>query len=214
MRKFLLAVVAGISLLLGGCGYNDIQSKDEAVKAAWSEVLNQYKRRSDLIPNLVSTVEQASIQEKSILSDVVNARAKATSIQVNAESLTDPAKVQAFQKAQGELSVALGRLLAVTENYPQLQSIAGYKDLRAQLEGTENRITVARNRYIKGVQDYNTFIRQIPQNLTAMVFGYKEKPQFSVENEAAISNAPNVGDMFKKPAPAAQPAAPAPAPSK
>jgi LemA protein len=214
--RIVLALIAStFVLMLTGCGYNDIQAKDEAVKAAWSEVLNQYKRRSDLIPNLVNTVQGFAQQEQAILIGVTQARAKATSINVDAGSLNDPEKIKQFQAAQGELSQALGRLLVVSENYPQLKSDANFRDLMAQLEGTENRVTVARQRYITSVQDYNTFIRQIPQNLTAMAFGYKEKPSFTVENEKAISDAPKV-DFSPKQAPAApapRPPAPAPAPA-
>src|SRR4249919_1286551 len=175
--------------LLSGCGYNQIQQKDEATKAAWSEVLNQYKRRADLIPNLVNTVKGYAAQEREVLIRVTEARAKVGQIQVNADDAESLAK---FQAAQGELSGALSRLMVVTENYPNLKSDQSFRDLQAQLEGTENRITVARGRYITSVQDYNTYIRQFPQNFTAKMFGHKEKPNFSVENEAQISNAPTV----------------------
>ena len=175
--------------LLSGCGYNQIQQKDEATKAAWSEVLNQYKRRADLIPNLVNTVKGYAAQEREVLIRVTEARAKVGQIQVNADDAESLAK---FQAAQGELSGALSRLMVVTENYPNLKSDQSFRDLQAQLEGTENRITVARGRYITTVQDYNTYIRQFPQNFTAKMFGHKEKPNFTVENEAAISNAPSV----------------------
>ncbi len=202
-RSFLiLALVA----MLSGCGYNSIQQKDETVKAGWSEVLNQYKRRADLIPNLVKTVQGYAQHEAKVLTDVTNARAKVGQIQVNAD---DAASLQQFQAAQGELSSALSRLLVVTENYPNLKSDQSFRDLQAQLEGTENRITVARGRYIQAVQDYNTFVRSFPQNLTAMIFGYKQKPNFTVENEAQISEAPSV-DFGAPPAPA--PAAPTPPP--
>ncbi|MGO4551602.1 LemA family protein [Lysobacter sp. 2RAF19] len=186
LRALLLVFVL---TLLSGCGYNQIQQKDEATKAAWSEVLNQYKRRADLIPNLVNTVKGYAAQEKEVLIRVTEARAKVGQINVNAE---DAASLAAFQKAQGDLSQALSRLMVVTENYPNLKSDQSFRDLQAQLEGTENRITVARGRYITSVQDYNTYIRQFPQNFTAKMFGHKEKPNFTVENEAAISNAPSV----------------------
>ena len=192
--------------LLSGCGYNQIQQKDEATKAAWSEVLNQYKRRADLIPNLVNTVKGYAAQEREVLIRVTEARAKVGQIQVNADDAESLAK---FQAAQGELSGALSRLMVVTENYPNLKSDQSFRDLQAQLEGTENRITVARGRYITTVQDYNAYIRSFPQNLTAMLFGAKQKPNFSVENEAQISNAPSVD--FGQAAPA--PAVPAPAPA-
>src|ERR1700719_2318196 len=177
---------------LSGCGYNAIQTQDEQIKSAWSEVLNQYQRRADLIPNLVNTVKGYAAQESSVLLGVTQARAKVGCIQATPEVLNDPAAFQKFQAAQGELSNALSRLLVVTENYPQLKSDALFRDLMAQLEGTENRITVARNRYIKAVQDYNVTIRSFPTNLTAMTFGYKEKPNFTVENEKEISTAPKV----------------------
>jgi LemA protein len=188
--RALLAVV--LASLLAGCGYNDIQSKDEAVKAAWSEVLSQYQRRADLIPNIVNTVKGEANFEQETLTRVIEARAKATSIQATPELVNDPAALQKFQQAQGELSSALSRLMVVVEKYPDLKTNAGFQDLRTQLEGTENRITVARNRYIKSTQDYNVLVRQFPVNLTAMVFGYKEKAQFAVENEAAISKPPTV----------------------
>ena len=187
--------------LLSGCGYNQIQQKDEATKAAWSEVLNQYKRRADLIPNLVNTVKGYAAQEREVLIGVTEARAKVSQINVNAD---DAASLAQFQQAQGELSQALSRLLVVTENYPNLKSDQSFRDLQAQLEGTENRITVARGRYIQTVQDYNTYIRSFPQNLVAMMFGYKQKPNFTVENEQQIQQAPNVD--FGAPAP--QPATP------
>jgi LemA protein len=177
---------------LAGCGYNEIQSRDEGVKAAWAEVLSQYQRRADLIPNIVNTVKGEANFEQETLTRVVEARAKATSIQATPELVNDPAALQRFQQAQGELSSALSRLLVTVENYPNLKANQGFQDLRTQLEGTENRIGVARNRYIKAVQDYNVFIRQIPQNLTAMVFGYKEKAQFAVDNEAELKKAPTV----------------------
>lgn len=205
-RSFLILALAA---LLSGCGYNAIQQKDEAVKAGWSEVLNQYKRRADLIPNLVKTVQGYAQHEAKVLTDVTNARAKVGQIQVNAD---DAASLQQFQAAQGELSSALSRLLVVTENYPNLKSDQSFRDLQAQLEGTENRITVARGRYIETVQGYNTFVRSFPQNLTAKLFGYKEKPNFTVENEAQISEAPTVdfGNTPPPPAPPAPPPPPAP----
>jgi LemA protein len=186
MRVVLLMVLAA---LLSGCGYNQIQQKDEAVKAGWSEVLNQYKRRSDLIPNLVNTVKGYAAQEQQVLIGVTQARAKVGQINVNPD---DAASLQQFQAAQGELSSALSRLLVVTENYPNLKSDQAFLSLQTQLEGTENRITVARGRYIQLVQDYNTYIRSFPQNLVAMIFGYKPKPNFTVENEQQIQNAPSV----------------------
>jgi LemA protein len=199
MKKKILAVLMlVVSLTLGGCGYNTIQTQDEAVKAAWSEVVNQYQRRADLIPNLVKTVERFAAQEQSVLVGVTEARARATSIQVTPEVLNDPAALQRFQAAQGGLTQALKSLLMVTENYPQLKSDQNFRDLQAQLEGTENRIAVARNRYIAAVQEYNGTIRQFPSNLTAMLFKYEVKPNFTVENEAAISQAPAV--EFSKPA--------------
>ena len=183
-----LAGVLGIS----GCGYNDFQRLDEQVKASWSEVLNQYQRRADLIPNIVNTVKGEAGFEQETLTKVIEARAKATSIQVTPETLNNPEAFNKFQQAQGELSSALSRLIAVSENYPNLKANQGFQDLRVQLEGTENRITVARNRYIKAVQDYNVTVRSFPTNLTAMAFGYKEKPNFAVANEKEISTAPKV----------------------
>ncbi len=192
MRKLFVAATLLGTLLLSGCGYNAMQSQDETIKASWAEVLNQYQRRADLVPNLVQTVKGFAAQEQAVLIGVTEARAKATSVRVDAASINDPAKLRAFQAAQGELSGALGRLLVVTENYPQLKSDQGFRDLQAQLEGTENRITVARNGYIEAVRSYNTTVRSFPSNLTAMMFGLKEKPSFTVENEAAISAAPKV----------------------
>lgn len=180
------------ALLLSGCGYNALQSGDEQVKAAWAEVLNQYQRRADLIPNLVSTVKGFAEQEKDVLTRVTEARARVGAIQATPELINDPQAFSRFQSAQGELSGALSRLLVVTENYPQLKSDANFRDLQAQLEGTENRIAVARNRYIRAVQDYNVTVRAFPTNLTAMVFGHVVKPGFTVENEAEISRAPKV----------------------
>jgi LemA protein len=203
-RLLLILVLAS---LLSGCGYNQIQQKDEAVNAGWSEVINQYKRRSDLIPNLVNTVKGYAAQEKSVLIGVTEARAKVSQINVNAN---DAASLAQFQQAQGELTSALSRLLVVTENYPNLKSDQSFRDLQAQLEGTENRITVARGRYIQLVQDYNTYIRSFPQNLVAKMFGYKTKPNFTVENVQQIQQAPTVD--FGQPAPPApQPQQPAPA---
>ena len=181
-----------MAALLSGCGYNQFQTKDEATKAAWSEVVNQYQRRADLIPNLVNTVKGYASHEKDTLEAVTRARAAATSMQVTPEVLNDPAALEKFQKLQGDVSSALSRLLVVTENYPNLKADAGFRDLQSQLEGTENRITVARNRYITSVQDYNVMARSFPNNLTAMVFGYKVKPNFTVENEKAISTVPTV----------------------
>ncbi|WP_295863775.1 LemA family protein [uncultured Xanthomonas sp.] len=201
--------LAALAVLLSGCGYNAIQQKDQAVKAGWSEVLNQYKRRADLVPNLVNTVKGYADQERQVLTDVTNARARVGQVQVNAD---DAASLQQFQQAQGQLSSALSRLLVVSENYPNLKSDQAFRDLQAQLEGTENRITVARGRYIQAVQDYNTYILSFPQVLTAKMFGYKEKPNFSVENEAQISEAPavNFGGQPAS-APRQQPQQPAPA---
>lgn len=184
--------------VLTGCGYNTFQSQDEQIKAAWSEVVNQYQRRTDLIPNLVNTVKAYAQQEKDVFIQVTEARAKVGAIQMTPELANNPEALQKFQAAQGELSGALSRLLVVSENYPQLKSDANFRDLQAQLEGTENRITVARNRYIQAVEAYNVTTRSFPSNLTAMVFGYKPKPNFTVENEKAISTAPKVD--FSQPA--------------
>ena len=178
--------------LLSGCGYNQFQAKDEATKAAWAEVVNQYQRRADLIPNLVNTVKGYATHEKDTLEAVTRARAAATSFQITPEVLTNPEAFQKFQQVQGELSGALSRLMAVSENYPQLKADASFRDLQSQLEGTENRITVARQRYIAAVQDYNVTVRSFPTNLTAMMFGYQPKPSFTVENEKSISTAPTV----------------------
>lgn len=180
------------ALILSGCGYNTIQTTDEQVKAAWSEVLNQYQRRADLVPNLVNVVKAEANFEQETLTKVVEARSKATSIQATPELIDDPEAFNKFQQAQGELSGALSRLLLITENYPNLRANQGFRDLQAQLEGTENRITVARNRYIKSVQEYNVTVRSFPNNLTAMVMGYDTKPNFTVENEAEISRPPTV----------------------
>jgi LemA protein len=189
-----------VAAAMSGCGYNTIQSQDEEVKGAWSEVVNQYQRRSDLIPNLVKTVQGFADQEKEILLGVTEARSKVGGIQATPELVNDPAALDRFMKAQGEMTSALSRLLVVAENYPQLKSDQNFRDLQAQLEGTENRITVARNRYIKSVQTYNTHIRQFPVNLTAMVFSYKEKANFTVENEAAIAKPPQVDFGKSQPA--------------
>ena len=200
MRKllnFLTNFLAPVSLLisvsmLGGCGYNTLQSTDEQVQSSWSEVLNQYQRRADLIPNLVNTVKGFAAQEKEVLLGVTEARSKAGSIQVSPELIDDPEAFARFQNVQSELTSALSRLLAIAENYPQLKSDANFRDLQAQLEGTENRIAVARNRYIKTVQEYNVTVRSFPSNLTAMMFGFKVKPNFTVENEKALSTPPAV----------------------
>ncbi len=199
MRKLAGFVAIVATLLLGGCGYNDLQRQDEGITAAWSEVLNQYQRRADLVPNLVSTVKGYAAQEERVLTEVTNARASVGSIRATPELINDPAAFQKFIQAQNQLQGALSRLLLVTENYPQLKSDALFRDLTAQLEGTENRITVARNRYIKSVQEYNTTVRQFPTNLTAMVFKMEVKPNFTVANEAAISAPPKV-DFDKAPA--------------
>ena len=181
-----------ICLLLSGCGYNTLQTQDEQVKSAWSEVINQYQRRADLIPNLVNTVKGYAAQEQQVLIGVTEARAKVGSIQATPELVNDPQALAKFQAAQGDLSNALSHLMAVVENYPQLKSDQNFRDLQAQLEGTENRITVARNRYIQAVQGYNVTVRTFPANLTAMMFGYKPKPNFTVENEAAVAKPPTV----------------------
>jgi LemA protein len=216
MRKLVLGLAAFAGLAVSGCGYNAMQTQDEQIKSAWSEVLNQYQRRADLIPNLVNTVKGYAAQESSVLLGVTEARAKVGSIQATPELVNDPAAFAKFQAAQGELSSALSRLLVVTENYPQLKSDQNFRDLQAQLEGTENRITVARNRYIQAVQNYNVTVRSFPGNLTAMIFGYKPKPNFAVENEAVISKPPPVDFAAPVPAPPPPPAAapvPAPAPA-
>jgi LemA protein len=198
MRILKVTTVLVASLFLSACGYNTLQLQDEEVKSAWSEVVNQYKRRADLIDNLVNTVKGFAAQEQSVLVGVTEARAKASQIQVNAD---DPASLAQFQAAQGELGGALSRLLVTVENYPQLKSDQNFRDLQAQLEGTENRITVARNRYIQAVQNFNVTVRQFPTNLTAMLFGFKVKPNFTVENEAQIAQPPKV-DFGAAPAPA------------
>ena len=192
MRKYLIGLLAIAAVLLSGCGYNQIQSQDEQVTSSWSEVLNQYQRRADLIPNLVSTVKGEAKFEQDTLTKVVEARSKATSIQATPDLVNNPEAFQKFQQAQGQLTSALSRLLVVSENYPSLRANQGFRDLQAQLEGTENRITVARNRYIKSVQEYNVTIRSFPSNLTAMVFGYKAKANFAVENEKELASPPSV----------------------
>jgi LemA protein len=205
MRMSMFGLILSGAALLSGCGYNSMQAQDEQIKSAWSEVLNQYQRRADLIPNLVSTVKGYAAQEQQVLLGVTEARSKVGSIQATPELVNDPEAFAKFQAAQGQLTSALSRLLVVTENYPQLKSDQNFRDLQAQLEGTENRITVARNRYIQAVQNYNITVRSFPGNLTAMMFGYKPKPNFTVENEAAISKPPSV-DFAAPPS-----AAPAPA---
>ena len=192
MRKLLTGMAMLLTLFLTGCGYNQIQSQDEQITSSWAEVLNQYQRRADLIPNLVNNVKGEAKFEQETLTKVVDARAKATSIQATPELVNNPEAFQKFQQAQGQLTSALSRLLAVSENYPTLRTNQGFRDLQAQLEGTENRITVARNRYIQAVQAYNVTIRSFPSNLTAMLFGYKPKANFTVENEKEISTPPSV----------------------
>ena len=226
MRKFVypqltLLFALAVAATLSGCGYNTLQSTDEQIKAAWSEVLNQYQRRADLVPNLVNTVKGFAEQEKEVLTRVTEARARVGSMQATPALINDAQAFAKFQAAQGELSGALSRLLVVSENYPQLKSDANFRDLQAQLEGTENRITVARNRYIKSVQEYNVTVRSFPSNLTAMAFGFAVKPNFTVENEAAIAVPPKVdfSPAAGKPAgptgaPAAPPAAPPTAPGQ
>ena len=210
MRKFVTALFAplfalALASMLSGCGYNTLQSTDEQIKAAWSEVLNQYQRRADLVPNLVNTVKGYAEQEKEVLIRVTEARARVGSMQATPALINDAQAFAKFQAAQGELSGALSRLLVVSENYPQLKSDANFRDLQAQLEGTENRITVARNRYIKAVQEYNVTVRSFPSNLTAMAFGFAVKPNFTVDNEAAIAVPPKVDFS---PAPGKAPAVP------
>jgi LemA protein len=200
--RSLKVLLMSVTVLLSGCGYNSLQQQDETVKAAWAEVLNQYQRRSDLIPNLVATVKGFAAQEEKVLVGVTEARAKTGSIQLTPELINNEQAFKKFQAAQGELTQALKSLFAVTENYPQLKSDANFRDLQSQIEGTENRITVARNRYIDSVRSYNTTVRSFPTNLTAMLFKNEVKPSFTVENEAAVSKAPTID--FN--APAAQPA--------
>ena len=199
IRKISIAAVLTATLVLSGCGYNDFQKLDESVKASWSEVLNQYQRRSDLIPNIVATVKGEAGFEQETLTKVIEARSKATSIQATPELINNPEAFKKFQAAQGELTGALSRLMVVSEQYPNLKANAGFQDLRVQLEGTENRVTVARNRYIKEVAGYNVLTRSFPTNLTAMIFSYAVKPSFTVTNEAQISVPPQVN--FDKPVP-------------
>ena len=216
MRLRLIAVLAFAATLLSGCGYNQIQINDEGVNAAWSEVLNQYKRRADLIPNLVATVQGYAAHEKEVLTRVTEARASVAGMKATPELVNDAEAFAKFQKAQGELGSALARLLVVAENYPQLKADANFRDLQAQVEGTENRITVARNRYIKSVQEYNISVRTFPNNLTAMVMGWKTKANFTVEDEKAISAPPSINFGAPPAAAPAQSSAPvsAPAPAK
>jgi LemA protein len=210
LRNLLLLLLA---FSLAGCGYNAIQKQDEAVKGAWSEVLNQYQRRADLVPNLVNTVKGYAQHEEKVFVQVTEARAKVGSLQINADSLNDPQKLQQFQAAQGQLGSALSRLMVVSENYPQLKADGLFQNLQAQLEGTENRVTVARNRYVQSVQAYNSMIRTFPNNMTAKMFGYKIKPNFSVDNEKAISIAPTVDFGTAAPTPVPVPTMPAAATS-
>ena len=198
MKRIAVLLLAVAALALGGCGYNDMQRSDEQVKAAWAEVVNQYQRRADLIPNLVNTVKGFAQQEQTVLIGVTEARAKATSIQATPELVDNPQAFQQFVQAQREVTGALSRLLAVAENYPQLKSDQNFRELQAQLEGTENRIAVARQRFIKANESYNVLIRQFPNNLTAMMFGYKPKAQFTVEDEKAIAKPPTVDFGTKK----------------
>lgn len=203
MRELLTVLISlWLAVSLSGCGYNTLQAQDEAIKAGWSEVLNQYQRRADLVPNLVNTVKGYAAHEARVLTEVTAARARVGQIAVTPELLDDPAALQRFQAAQGELGGALSRLLAVAENYPQLKADAGFRDLQAQLEGTENRITVARNRYIEAVREYNVTVRSFPSNLTAMVFGHQAKANFAVENEKALAEPPKVDFGGAEPAPA------------
>jgi LemA protein len=211
LKRMFVVVAALATMTLAGCGYNDLQRQDEAVKAAWSEVVNQYQRRADLVPNLVNTVKGYAAQEADVLTAVTNARANVGAIKATPELLNDPAAFAKFQKAQSEMTGALSRLLVVAENYPNLKSDALFRDLQSQLEGTENRITVARKRFIDSVQTFNSTVRSFPTNLTAMLFKTDVKPNFAVENEAAISAPPKV-DFGKNPAAPAAPAVPAPAP--
>ena len=197
-KILLVTMLLSVTLGLTGCGYNQFQSLDEDAKASWSEVLNQYQRRADLVPNLVATVKGYAEHEEKVLTEVADARSKVGSMQVTADVLNDPEAFAKFQAAQSQLTGALSRLMAVSENYPNLKADQGFRDLQAQLEGTENRVTVARNRYIASVKDYNVAIRSFPNNLTAMMFGYKTKPSFTVENEKEISSAPKVEFGDKK----------------
>lgn len=213
MRTWTLVFVAIVGTALSGCGYNSLQQQDENVKAAWSEVVNQYQRRSDLIPNLVNTVKGFAIQEQQVLIGVTEARAKVGSIQATPELVNDPAAFQKFEAAQGELTQALKSLFAVSEAYPQLKSDSNFRDLQAQIEGTENRIAVARNRYIDAVRNYNVTVRSFPQNLTAKLFGFAVKPNFTVGNEAQIATAPVVDFGSGVGAQARQGQSPPPAPA-
>jgi LemA protein len=210
-RKLGIALAALMAMTLGGCGYNDLQRQDEGIKASWSEVVNQYQRRADLVPNLVNTVKGYAQQEQTVLTEVTNARANVGSIKATPELINDPQAFQKFIQAQNQLQGALSRLLAVSENYPQLKSDALFRDLQSQLEGTENRIAVARNRYIKTVQEFNTTVRQFPTNITAMIFKMNVKPNFTVADEGAVSAPPKV-DFGKSPGVPAPGAAPAPTP--
>lgn len=209
-----LSWLALIAALLSGCGYNSIQAADEEVNASWSEVLNQYQRRADLVPQLVKSVDAYMTHERDVLTQVTEARSKVGSVQISTDQLDDPAALERFQQAQGQLTSALSRLIAVSENYPQLKADGLFRDLMTQLEGTENRIAVARGRYVKSVQAYNVLVRQFPAVITAKVFGYAPKANFSVENEAEISRAPNI--QFSNQAPSSAPATtpPAPAPAR
>jgi len=200
IRKLAVLIAVAATLVLTGCGYNDLQRQDEGIKAAWSEVLNQYQRRADLVPNLVNTVKGYAAQEQQVLTEVTNARAQVGSIRATPELINDPVAFEKFVQAQNQLQGALSRLLLVAENYPNLKSDALFRDLQSQLEGTENRIAVARNRYIKAVQEYNSTVRSFPTNLTAMIFKMDVKPNFTVADEAAVSAPPKVD--FTKPAPA------------
>ena len=199
MKKWMLRISALLLVMsLTSCGYNTFQSLDEEAKASWAEVLNQYQRRADLVPNLVNTVKGYAAHEEKVLTDVANARSKVGSMQVTPELINDPEAFAKFQAAQGQLTSALSRLLVVSENYPNLKADQGFRDLQAQLEGTENRITVARNRYIETIKNYNVAVRSFPENLTAMMFGYKTKASFAVDDEKAISVAPAVNFEEKK----------------
>jgi LemA protein len=214
MRKLLMTLVVVMAgTPLAGCGYNKLQNQDESVKAAWSEVVNQYQRRADLIPNLVAAVKGFAAQEERVLVGVTEARAKATSIQLTPELINNPQAFQQFQQAQGQLTQALKSLLVTVERYPELKSDANFRDLQAQLEGTENRITVARNRYIDAVREYNVTVREFPTNLTAKMFDYDVKPNFTVQNEAEVSSAPTVSFDTSTPSKPAGEAAPAPQPA-
>lgn len=202
MRYLIVLVSLMVTLALSGCGYNAMQAQDEQIKAAWAEVLNQYQRRADLVPNLVNVVKGYAAHEKDVLTQVTEARSQVGSIKATAELINDPEAFAKFQQVQSQMTSALSRLLVVSENYPNLKADASFRDLQAQLEGTENRVTVARNRFIKAVQEYNVTVRSFPSNLTAMAFGYKTKPSFEVENEKAISTAPKVD--FNAPAPSSK----------